>query len=197
MKMQKLPFVLAAAALALSACKSSSTPPMGIDVAVALDATSLELTLGPDGYPAEIEYHIDPAEVPAEIRAAMDELHSGGPFTDAEREFNDGVMYYELSRLVGGREVEAMFSLDAVLFSEEIEVRREQIPDAVHEVLADRYPVARINKYEEIRDGSRTVVEYHVKLDDGGKKYKVALSLEGEIIGIWTETPAEIELPVQ
>ena len=195
--MHKVPFVLAAAALALSACKSSSTPPLGIDVPIALDTTSLELTLGPDGYPAEIEYHIDPAKVPENIRAAMDGLHPGGPFTDAEREWTDGVMYYELSRVVGGREVEAMFSLDAVLFSEEIEVRREQVPDAVHEALADRYPVARINKYEEIRDASRTVVEYHVKLNDGGKKYKVALSLEGAIIGVWTETPAEIELPVQ
>lgn len=193
--MRKTPVALAAG-LALTAC--STTPSsQSIDVDAGLAARTLEITLDADGNPAEIEYHIDPAQVPERIRKAMDALHPGGPYTDAEREWHDGVLCYELNRLVSGREVEAMFAENGALFSEEIEVGREKVPSAVHRALAERFPVGVTSKYEEIRDGARSLVEYHVKLVDGGVHYKVALDPEGPIVGIWTETPAEIEIPVR
>jgi len=196
--MQKLPVALAAG-LALTACSTTPSSP-SIDVDAGLAARTLEITLDADGNPAEIEYHIDPAQVPERIRKAMDALHPGGPYTDAEREWHDGVLYYELNRLVDGREVEAMFTESGVLFSEELEVGREGLSGAVHRALAERFPVGVPSKYEEIyvvRDGVRVLEQYHVKLVDGGVHYKVALHPAGPILGIWTETPAELELPVR
>jgi hypothetical protein len=182
---------LTGTAATLAPC--SSTP--GIDVGEARGARLVEVQLDAGGSLAEVEHHIAPGEIPAAVRAAMDRLRSGGTYTDAERAMHAGEMLLELSRTVNGLEVEARFSAPGELRSEGIQVRSEALPAAVREAVGARLPGQTVKKYEEIRDGSRTLVEYHVKLEAGGARHKLMLSPAGELLGHYLELEAELEVP--
>ena len=158
--------------------------------------TKLEIQYDEAGALAEVEYHVAPEAVPPAVRAAMDALHPGGPYTDAEHEFVDGEPYWELNRLVDGLEVEAMFSPEGVLFSEEVEVRPAQVPAAVRDAVRALYPAGTVSKYEEIRDSERVLEEYHVKLTEDGRNHKLLLSTGGALLGDFLELVSEIEVPV-
>jgi len=181
-----------ALALALVSCRSTA----GIDKGEALAARSVEMQVDSSGRLTEIEYHLAPDQVPESIRRAMDALHPGGPFSDAEREFQGGRLYYELNRAVAGREVEAMFTADGRLHSEELQVGAEQVPDAVRATVRALHPSGTVTQYEEIRDGERALVEYHVKLREGERKLKVLLSPAGRHLATYREIEAEIEVPI-
>lgn len=170
-------------------------PPSAFDIDDARVATKIEIQMDKAGRIGEIEFHVDPARVPAAVRAAMDALHPGGPFTGAEKERQDGVLYYELTREVNGLEVEAMFTPDGKLHSEEIEVAEAAVPGAVKAAVATAYPDATVSKWESIHNAARALVEYHVKLVSGGQKVKVMVTPGGAITGAMLEVPAEIEVP--
>jgi hypothetical protein len=165
------------------------------DIDDARAAVKLEILVNKSGEPTEIEFHIDPATVPAAVQAAMDKLHPGGPYTAAERERNDGVLYFELSREVGGFEVEAMFTPEGKLHSEEISVAADKVAPAVRAAVAKALPQGTVTAWEEIRNADRALIEYHVKVDNAGKHWKVMLSTSGAITGSVLEIPAEIEVP--
>ena len=181
-----------AAALGLFSCRS----PLVLSNRDALDAVALELRMNGDGSLHEIEYHIAPSDVPAPVWAAMNELHPGGPFTGAGREYHGDRVYYEVTRMVGGLEVEAMFEPDGTLHSEKVEIPGSKAPEAVHAAIAAAFPTARVTKFEEIHDGARSLVEYHVKLAVGDMAYKVMLSPTGAHLATFREIVAEIEVPV-
>lgn len=170
-------------------------PPNGFDIDDARMAKKIEMQLDKAGRMVEIEFHVDPKDVPAAVRAAMDKLHPGGPFTGAEKEREDGVLYYELTREVNGFEVEAMFSPDGRLHSEEIQVPENEVPGVVKAAVAAAYPKGSEPTFEEIRNDERNLVEYHVKLSAGGRKHKVMVSPGGTIKGAVLELEAEIEVP--
>ena len=182
----------AAVVAALASCQSA----VSISCDEALSAKKLEIQIDVEGRMTEVEYHISPTDVPAAVQEAMDRLHPGGAFTDAEREYHGGKVYFELNRMVGGLEVEAMFLPDGTLHSEEVEILRTNVPESVRIAIRDGYPEGRVTKYEEIRDGNRELVEYHVKVRQGGIAYKVLVSPEGEHIGTFREIESEIEVPV-
>jgi len=179
--------IMGAAALAvlivLPACQSGRAQ---WDNASAAASTKLEVQMNEKGRMQEIEYHIAPTQVPQAVRDAMDRLHPGGRFDDAEKEWNEGRLYYELSRKVKGMDVEAMFTPDGELHSEEIQVPMTSVPAPVRDAaMASLGTGARPDKWEEIRDGSRTIVEYHVKMSRGNDKFKVILSTEGMLLAIY------------
>ncbi|MEW6073699.1 MAG: hypothetical protein AB1726_14035 [Planctomycetota bacterium] len=184
--------LLGLAAATAAACQSAPA----LSNRDALTAVKLELQVDGEGALAEIEYHIAPADVPPAVRAAMDALHPGGPYTDAEREVQGGELYYELNRLVGGLEVEAMFTPEGELHSEELEIPAAKAPAAVRDAVAARHPAGQVTKVEEIRDGRRELVQYHVKLKEGGRAYKAMFSPAGEHIATYREIVAEVEVPV-
>jgi hypothetical protein len=193
--MRNLVFCVAAAALLVPACAGTHKGKWESEHAAA--AKKLEVQVDKNGRHTEIEYHIAPNEVPGPVRAAMDELHPGGPYEDAEREWDGGKLYYELSRRVGGMEVEAMFSPDGKLHSEEIQVPMNKVPEAVRTAAMSSLSGAQATKWEEIRNAKREIVEYHVKMRRGTDNYKVMVSTGGKVVGVVREVPAEIEVPVQ
>ena len=79
---------------------------------------------------------------------------------------------------------------------EEVEVAAEGVPAPVQEAVRTRFAGA-VDKWEEIRDGERNLVEYHAKVTSDGKKYNVKISGAGEVLGVVREVPAEIEIPVE
>jgi hypothetical protein len=163
----------------------------------ATTARSLEVQVDGMGRHTEVEYHVSPDAVPAVVRRAMDQLHPGGPYDDAEKESHKGKVYWELSRKVNGMAVEAMFTEDGTLFEEEIQVPMNKVPEVVRDRAMASLGGATATKWEEIRNAKREVVAYHVKMSRGGDKYKVMLGKDGKVEGIVREVPAEIEVPVR
>jgi hypothetical protein len=193
--MRKMILVAAASVFAgLPACSSARHGKWEPDYAAS--ARKLEVQVDKTGRHTEVEYHIPPSEVPGPVRNAMDQLHPGGPYEDAEREWDGGKLYYELARRVGGLEVEAMFSPDGQLHSEEIQVPMSKVPEAVRTTTMSSLSGGQATMWEEIRNSKREVVEYHVKMSRGTDKYKLMLSTDGKLKGMVREVPAEIEVPV-
>jgi uncharacterized membrane protein YkoI len=178
-------------ALLAPACRS--TP--GWSNEDALAAQSVEIQLDADAHPLEVEYHVLPDAVPAGVMAAMDALHPGGRAIAAEMEYVGTTLYWEVSKEVDGREVEAMFHPDGTLHSQELEVDAATVPEAVRAAARARMP-GQVTKWEEIRDGDQELVEYHVKVTADDMKYKVVVSTAGSVLGVVREVPAEIEVPL-
>lgn len=160
-------------------------------------ARTLEVQVDKGGRFTEVEYHISPDSVPAAVRQAMDRLHPGGAFDDAEYETSHGKPYYELSRKAGGMEVEAMFTPDGELYSEEIQIPMSKVPEAARNRMMSAMAGGQATKWEEIRDGKREVTAYHVKMNRGGDKFKLMFTPDGALEGTVREVPAEIEVPVK
>jgi hypothetical protein len=160
-------------------------------------ARTLEVQVDKGGRHTEVEYHISPDSVPAAVRQAMDRLHPGGAFDDAEYETSHGKPYYELARKVNGMEVEAMFTPDGELYSEEIQVPMSKVPEAARSRMMSAMAGGQATMWEEIRDGKREVTAYHVKMSRGGDKFKLMFKPDGALEGMVREVPAEIEVPVE
>lgn len=183
------------ALVALPACAGRGHASWDGDDAAA--ARKLEVQVDSSGRRTEVEYHISPDQVPAAVRKAMDQLHPGGPFEDAEKEFEGRKLYYELARKVNGLEVEAMFAPDGTLHSEEIQIPMSKVPTVVKDRAMASLSGAQATMWEEIRDSKREVTAYHVKMSRGSDKYKLMLTPDGKLEGKVREVPAEIEVPVQ
>jgi hypothetical protein len=161
----------------------------------ALNAEWVEIQLDENARPLAVEFHVSPDEVPANIMDAMDALYPGGSAVAAEKEFVGSNFYWEVTKEIDGREVEAMFQQNGKLHSLEIEVPADSVPESVRAAVQTRIQ-GQINKWEEIRDENRILVEYHAKLTANGKKYKAMVSTDGNVLGLVREVPAEIEVPV-
>lgn len=182
-------------ALALSLLAAGCATPV-LNTTDALAANKIEMSLTADGRPGETEFHISPDDVPDAVRSAMDALHPGDAFTGAEREVNNGILYFELSRVVDGMEVEAMFLPDGTLHNQEIQVAEDKVPEAVQAAAKSAVDGATVKHWEEIHD-STSLFEYHVKLSAGEKHYKVVITTAGKLVQVWREIPAEIEVLVK
>ena len=187
--------VALAALVALPACAGRGHASWNHDDAAT--ARKLEVQVDSSGHRKEIEYHISPDQVPAAVRKAMDQLHPGGPFDDAEKESEGSQLYYELSRKANGMDIEAMFTPEGVLHSEEIQIPMSKVPEIVKDRAMASLPGAQATKWEEIRNSRREVTAYHVKMSRGSDKFKVMLTPDGKLEGKVREVPAEIEVPVQ
>ena len=156
----------------------------------------IEVGLSADGSVGEVEFHVAPAELPAEVlAAAREEL---GELVAAEIEWHGGQLYYEAAGLSPeGREGQAMFTAAGALYSFEIAVAAEEVPAGIREAASNWRGWGEIRAYEEIRDGARALQEYHVKKTVGGKKYKLIFALDGALVRVFRETPAEIEVVVE
>ncbi|MHC4471309.1 MAG: hypothetical protein ACYS99_10130 [Planctomycetota bacterium] len=188
------PVSLALIGLLLCSCGSAvGEEKSGLNTADALAAVKIEILIDEKGQMGEIEYHISPKGVPEAVKKAMDELHPGGPYTGAEKEVNEGVLYYELTREVEGLEVEAMFLPDGTLHQEEVQVAEEKVPEAVRKTVESAVSGATVKKWEEIRGPDRKLIEYHVKIAKGAKHYKVMIATDGKLLSVYREIPAELE----
>ena len=181
-----------ALALVPAGCRSTSA----WDARAAREAQAIEVQVTDEGELREIEFIILPEEVPARVREAMDTLHPGGIATRAERELLGDELYFELTKEIGGLEVEAMFTPAGELFQEEVQVGADRVPEAVRATVRD-WLGGEPNQWEEIRDGERHLVEYHAKGTREGRGYKLLVTLDGVLRGVLREIPAEIEVRVE
>ena len=192
--MNQKKWLVATLATVLGAAGCASGPTM-VDVALAREAESLELRLDENGALVEIEYHVKPEAVPIAVRSAFHQMNPGVKPTGAEREFQGGQEYWELKASLGSLSVEAMFLPDGTLHSEEREIETNAVPAEVRGAIDAVYSGAGSGGWEQIRDASGNVKEFHVKFEWNGKAHKIAVSPQGEILWKLLEIPAEFEVP--
>jgi len=176
----------------LTACTSGPT----LQNDDALGAEKLEVAMDESGRPTEIEYHVHPDAVPAAVHEAMEALHPGGAVTAAEKEFEGSRLFWELAKEIDGFKVEAMFYPDGRLYSQEVEVPASSVPEVVKSAVADA-DFGAVRAWEEIHDGDQQLVEYHAKTTSDGRNYKLLVGADGELLGVFREIEAEIEVPVE
>jgi hypothetical protein len=165
------------------------------DIDDARIASSIEIIMEKDGTVKEVEYHVDPTRVPPAVWKAMDKMYPGLKPIAAEKEMDAGNLYYELAVEKDGRKVEAMFTADGDLYSQEIEVDPATVPEAVKKTIKEKYGDGTVTQWEVIKGPDGNIVEYHVKLTAAGKKHKILVSEDGFVFGAYYEVPAEIEVP--
>lgn len=161
-----------------------------------LKAEKIEMQVDGEGRALEVEYHVPAAAVPAGIHEAMNDLHPGGRITGAEKEYVGGELYWELSKDVGGRAVEAMFLPDGTLHSQELEISEAAVPPEVVAAVSRRMG-GEVTVWEEIRDAAGRVLEHHAKVTLDGKRYKVVVGRGAVVTRVVREVPAEIEMPIE
>lgn len=159
-------------------------------------AETLEVQLDAAGVTREIEYHVPVSTVPDAVREAMDALHPGGEAIGAEREYLGEQLYWEVTKSIDDREVEAMFLEDGTLYAEEVQLSAEEVPGGVREALQDS-EWGDVTSWEEIRDCTRAVLQYHAKTQRNGRSYKLLLDPDGTLTAVFREIAAEIEVPVR
>lgn len=183
------------ALLALAGC--GLLRPQIVDVERAARSDQLEFLTDEDGTVARLEYHIAPGETPPAVRAAMDRMHPGKPYTGAQIEVHGRQLLYQLSRRVDELEVAAVFRPDGTLVNEELQISEERAPEAVRETIAERFPGAALPRYDEVRDSQRAVRAYHVRLRLETRRYKLVIAPDGVLLQTLLEVPAEVEVPVE
>lgn len=187
--------ILAAAVLAAGCVTYSFPPRTPAETARLGPKGKIEAQIDAKGRIVDLEFHVPPTELPAAVVEAADRVIGEGPVLDAEREFVDGVAYWEVVKRVGGKEVEVLFDAAGRPRSWEIEIDPGEAPPNVLAAAEAAAPGAR-RKVEKILGAARELVAYHVKTAGEQGRYKVEVSPRGEVVAVWREVDAEIEVPV-
>jgi uncharacterized membrane protein YkoI len=156
----------------------------------------IEMGLAKDGTFDAIEFHVPFEQLPQAARDALEKHLPGGEVLDAEIEYTAAGVSYEVTKKIDGRESEVLVDADGKVVNWEIEVDAAKVPEAVRKA-AEATEGGRVTMYEEISDGAKKVIAYHVKKDDGGKKWKIAIAPDGKVQEARREMNAEIEVTVR
>jgi hypothetical protein len=155
----------------------------------------IEMGLAKDGTFDAIEFHVPYEQLPQATRDALEKLLPGGEVLDAEIEYTAAGVSYEVTKRIDGKESEVLVDAGGKVVNWEIEVDAAKVPEAVRKAV-ESLP-GKLTMYEEISDGAKKVTAYHVKKDEDGKKWKIAISPDGKVQEMRREMTAEIEVTVR
>jgi hypothetical protein len=157
----------------------------------------IEIAVTSAGHLMEIELHLAADQLPDVIVEAAHREMPGGTIVDAEKEYDGGTYYYEVTKNVNGMEMEVMFTLAGELHAMEVPIRANETPAAVLETAEVAVPGGTRVSIEKILNADRTITEYHIKKAVSGLRYKIIIMPDGKLVRAMREVPAEIEIPVK
>lgn len=174
------------------------------DLDAARIAGKVELKMHATGVVETAEYHVTDAEVPPIVIETMTGLYSN-LLPEAEKGYENGTLYYELSAIKDGKKVEVLFTPGGELFRKEIEVDPDASPydklPGIRDALLQLYEGAEDVVFEAILSAGDQLVEFHVKLTlekgtSEEQKYKLIVTKDGFLAGAYLEVVAELEVPI-
>ncbi len=154
----------------------------------------IEIEVDRDGSIREMEADIDPADLPAAVRAAAMAMAPGGTITGAEREFTLTAPAWEVKIDDAGVAKEFVVDEQGNVIESEREIARAEAPAAVLAAADAAVAGGEFVSVEVIEHGTGT--EYHVKKARGGARYKVVVAPDGTVLRAVREQRAEIEIPL-
>jgi hypothetical protein len=111
-------------------------------------------------------------DLPAKVKASLDERFPGAELTGAEKEMEDGNVVYDLELKHKGRKYEMDVKEDGTIMEIEKEVKGKDVPAAVTKAVEAKYPKAAVKEVMEVN-----VVKGK---DEKPDHYEVTISIEGE-----------------
>jgi uncharacterized membrane protein YkoI len=119
-------------------------------------------------------------KLPKAVVNAVKAKFEGAKLTGAEKETKDGKTTYEVTFTHKGKKLEAILTAEGKILAVEKAIAVADLPRAVTEGVAAKYPKAKIKGAEEITKGGKTL--YEVVIETAGKKIEVVLDAKGKII---------------
>ncbi len=170
-------------------------------------ASKIEMKFEPGGVVVDFAYQVDPAIVPPHVRDAMEKKYPGLKPIAAEKGWEGGLPFYELTVNHSGKRVEATFMEGGELRKLEIGTTpgdpKYPVPDIAQIMVAKKYPDGKDVTWEVIllvEGDLENVLEYHAKfVEHKGtpkeRRYKVIVLPGGILKGAYLEIAAELEVP--
>jgi hypothetical protein len=156
----------------------------------------IEMGFAKDGAMEDVEFHVPYGDLPAPIREKLDALLPGGEVLDAEVEYSPSGQQFEVTKKIDGKEAEVLVDARGEVVSWELQVDEAAVPEAVRKA-AGSATGGTVTQYEEIRDGAKALIAYHVKKDEGGIRWKIEIAPDGTVRYVRREVVAEIEVTVR
>ena len=129
---------------------------------------------------------LDPAGVPARVRAAVEARFPGAQITSVAREKENGQVVYDYELQQDGRKYETDVREDGTLLEVEKQLAGSDVPEAVSRAVAAKYPGAQVREVMEVNkvlQGRETADHYEVTLSGGGAGGKeVNVSMDGRVM---------------
>jgi hypothetical protein len=182
--------------LAGSGCAFRQFPPETTnDVMLLRPDGGMEVTLGGSGYVDGVEFHVPLETLPEEIHEAALNHAADSEIVSCEKEYLGRKQYWEVTVLRGSKQEELLFDSAGTVHRWEIQIDVLDAPEAILEE-ADSAVGGWIVEVEEIRDADYELVEYHVKKNNNGDRYKLVFRASGKLKQVYKEVPAELEVPI-
>jgi len=119
-------------------------------------------------------------QVPQPVIAAFEKAYPNVTVKEYDQMTKEGKVWYSIEYVDGTVTKEVKYMADGTLVGSKEDVSAKDLPEAVSNAIAAKYPGATIVKAEtEVHNG---VVLYHVKLDVKGEHQKVTFTDKGEIV---------------
>jgi hypothetical protein len=119
-------------------------------------------------------------QVPASVITAFEKAYPNAMVNEYTQKTWDEKVWYSIEFVDGGITKEVKYSADGVLRASRSDVVAKDLPEAVRNTIAAKYPGADIVKAEtEVRNG---IVLYDVKLKVKGEHQNLKLNDKGEIV---------------
>ena len=116
-------------------------------------------------------------QVPPAVRQAILKLAGHAKITEIEREEKNGAVYYEAEWEVHGREAEATLTAGGEVIELEEEVSASDVPDAVRQLAAKKFPGDTKIEYERI-----TMHFYEIEGKVAGRARELLVTPAGKIL---------------
>lgn len=120
-------------------------------------------------------------KLPKAVRDAVKAKFPGATLVEASQEKDDGKTVYEVTLKYRDHNHDVTYQADGVLVSVEKEITAKDLPPAVADTLAAKYPKASYKRVEEITKG--TAVSYEVLLTTAqGRTVEVVVDPRGSVL---------------
>jgi len=143
------------------------------------------LGLGGAGGARADEEKVPLAKVPKEVMDAVKARFEGAKLLGASTEKEDGKTVYEVSLTYKGHHHDVTVQPDGKIISIERTIPAKDLPKAVAEALAAKYPKATYKTVEELLKGDGKLHAYEVLLETAEKKkLEVVLDPDGKVLKV-------------
>jgi uncharacterized membrane protein YkoI len=121
-------------------------------------------------------------QVPKAVIEAFEKAHPNAKEVKFEKETFAGKEAYEAEYKENGKEYEFLYGADGVLLQKEETIDAKTLPEPVVQAISKAHPKATIKEAEKVMKPDGTITGYEVELKTKGKKLKLELDTNGQIL---------------